>query len=63
MKAWISNVVGKMHVHKITQMQLAEKVGIRRDYLNKILNGHLAPSNAKERISAAVEELIKERRG
>ena len=63
MKGWISSVVGKMHIHKITQQALADRIGIRRDYLNKILNGHLCPPNAKDRIIAAVDALIKERKG
>lgn len=63
MKSWISGVIGKMHIHKITQQQLADKVGIRRDYLNKILNGHKCPANAKDRITLAVDELVKERKG
>lgn len=58
MENWIAVVVGKMHIHKITQVELAEKIGIRRDYLNKILNGFDKPANAEERISKALDELI-----
>lgn len=63
MEKWISGVVGKMHVYKITQTELANKIGIRRDYLNKILGGIEKPANAKERIVAALDELIKEKEG
>ena len=55
---WIAAVVGKMHVHKIKQSELAEKLGVRRDYLNKILNGFEKPANAKERVTKALDELI-----
>jgi uncharacterized protein YnzC (UPF0291/DUF896 family) len=58
---WIAEVVGKMHIHKITQVELAERIGIRRDYLNKILNGFEKPANAEERIINALDELITER--
>ena len=58
MEKWIATVVGKMHLHKITQSELAERLGIRRDYLNKILNGAESPANAKERITKALDELI-----
>ena len=58
---WIAEVVGKMHIHKITQVELAEKIGIRRDYLNKILNGFEKPAKAEERIMKALNELISER--
>jgi predicted transcriptional regulator len=58
---WIATVVGKMHVNKITQNALAEKMGIGREYLNKILNGIEKPTNAEERIMKALNELISER--
>ncbi len=58
MNDWIAGVVGKMHVHKISQNELAEHLGVRRDYLNKILNGKENPKGASERITAAVDELI-----
>lgn len=61
MENWIAEVVGKMHVNKIKQTELAEKMGIRRDYLNKILNGFDKPANAEERIMKALDELIAER--
>lgn len=63
MENWIAAVVGKMHVNKIKQTELAEKMGIRRDYLNKILNGFDNPANAEERITNALDELIAEKRG
>lgn len=63
MEKWIEKVVGKMHANHITQTETAEKLGVSREYLNRVLNGKEKPSNAKERITAAVDELIKERRG
>lgn len=61
MENWIANVVGKMHVNKITQNTLAEKMGISREYLNKILNGIEKPTNVKERVTKALDDLITER--
>lgn len=58
MEKWIANVVGKMHLNKVTQTELANKLGIRREYLNKILNGAETPANAKERIIKALNEII-----
>lgn len=58
MEAWIADTIGKMHIHKITQTALAEHMGKRRDYVSKILNGTVAPKNAREKIMAAVEEMI-----
>ena len=58
MDDWIAGIVGKMHVHNISQNELAEHLGVRRDYINKILNGRRAPKDAESKISAAVDELI-----
>lgn len=63
MEKWIEAVVGKMHANRITQTETAVKLGVSREYLNRVLNGKEKPLNAKERITAAVDELIKERRG
>lgn len=58
MQKWIATAVGMMHIHGITQSQLAEKLGVRREYVNKILNGAENPKDAKERIEGAIKELI-----
>ena len=59
MEKWIEIAVGKMHVNKISQEKLASKLGLRRDYVNKILNGIETPKNAEERIMSAIDEIIK----
>lgn len=63
MEKWIAGVVGKMHLHKITQNDLAAVLGIRRDYLNKILNGKECPANAKENVTNALNKLIELKKG
>ena len=61
MEQWIADVVGKMHINKITQTQLAKKLGVTNDYVWMILNGKKNPANAEERIVKALDELIAER--
>ena len=39
MQNWISQVVGKMHVNKITQIEVAKKMGVCNDYVSMILTG------------------------
>ena len=63
MENWIAGVVGKMHLHKITQNDLATTLGVSRVYLNKVLNGKECPANAKENVTNALNKLIKERKG
>ena len=59
MEHWIGRCVGKMHIHGISQVELARAMGIRRDYLCKILNGKENPKGSRERIEEALEGLIK----
>ena len=58
LEKWIAEVVGLMHIHGISQTELAEKVGVLRPYINKILNGKETPKGAEERIKKALDELI-----
>lgn len=58
---WTGNVVGKMHTYNITQQELAERVGVSRQYLNMILNGKKNPKDAQERFKTALDQLIAER--
>lgn len=61
MQDWIAETVGDMHVHKITQLALAEKLGIRNEYLNMILCGKRQPKGAREKIRCALDEMIREK--
>lgn len=61
MGEWIAEAVGKMHINKITQAQLAEKMGVTREYVVMILNGRKSPEDAERRIMQAIDEIIAER--
>ena len=61
MDNWIANAIGKMHINDIKQDEVASKMRIRRDYLNKILNGKKTPKDAETRIMSAIDEIIRER--
>lgn len=59
MKDWIADVVGKMHIHKISQLELAERCGRSREYINRILNGAVvAPDTVKAHMLQVLDELI-----
>ena len=58
MEQWMGDAVGKMHVNKITQTQLANHLGVSGDYVSMILNGKKVPKGAKERIMGAIDEII-----
>lgn len=58
MEPWIAEVIGKMHIHKITINALAEHMGMNRSHISRVLNGSLHPKGTGEKITAAVDEMI-----
>lgn len=57
---WIGDFVGRMHRHRITITQIAEQMGVTREYLSMILNGHREPNGIEQRMNDALDILIKE---
>lgn len=57
---WTGNLVGVMHDHKITKTQLADRLGVTREYVSLVLNEHRKPTGAEARFKNAVDELISE---
>lgn len=57
-KKWTGNLVGLMHDHKITKTQLAEELGVSREYVSMVLNEHRTPVDAESRFTAAVTSII-----
>ena len=45
---WIADLVGKMHKSRITKTRLAEELGVTREYVSMVLNGHQEPAGVKE---------------
>lgn len=58
---WIGELVGQMHNNRISKSQLAEHMGVSREYVSMILNGHRDPTGAEGRFRNAVSEIIAER--
>ena len=56
---WIATLVGRMHVCKVTKKRLADEAGMTPEYLSMILNGHRYPAGAEEKLTAALDRLIK----
>lgn len=59
-KEWTGELVGLMHLHRITATELADKLGISKQYLSMVLNGHREPPDAEQRFRAGLDELIAE---
>lgn len=59
---WIGEIIGQMHNNKISKSQLADHIGVSREYVSMILNGHRCPADAEKRFRAAVNELVDKNR-
>ena len=55
---WIADLVGQMHKHRISMKQLADHMGISREYVSMVLNGHREPAGAEPKFRQAVAEII-----
>lgn len=58
---WAANIAGKLYYHGIKQKDVSRKMGVSRQYVGMILKGERTPEGGRERIEAAVEELIREK--
>lgn len=57
-KKWTGNLVGLMHVHRITHKMLADELDVTDRYVSMVLNGHRDPVGAREKFESAVARLI-----
>lgn len=55
---WTAEIIGKMHLHGITAVQLAAEVDWHPKYLSAVLNGRKSPAGAEEKVRGAVDRLI-----
>ena len=61
-KEWTGDLVGLMHINRISKLQLAEHLGVTPEYVSMILNGHREPAGAEQRFRNAIESIIAERK-
>ena len=57
---WTGEVVGTMHIYRISSKRLAERMGVTNRYLSAILNCKKKPKDCKSRVRQALNELIQE---
>lgn len=55
---WIGDFVGRMHRSRVTITQLAKEMGVTREYLSMILNGHREPSGVEQRMGEALDSIV-----
>ncbi len=61
MDAWVGDAFRLMKMNQIKQKEIAERIGVRGDYLNALLNGRKKTKTAREKIMTAISEIIAER--
>lgn len=58
---WTGRLVGLMHVHRITQTELAEEAGWTRPYTSTMLNSDSNDKKVRQRLTEALDRLIEKR--
>ena len=58
---WSGEIKSLMHIHRITNVRLANRLGVTKNYVSMVLNGRRRPLNAQEKFTKAVNEIIKQR--
>lgn len=55
---WTADLIGEMHLNRITKRQLASCLGVTPEYVSMVLNGHREPSDAEQNFQNAVDYLV-----
>ena len=58
---WTGEVVGLMHVNRISYQLLADKIGWHVKYLSAVMNGHRKPADAEQMVKSALYEILSEK--
>jgi len=53
---WSADIVGKMHMLKVSKKRLAELTGYSTGYISMVLNGKRDTKKAREKIESALNE-------
>ena len=61
MVEWAAYLYAKMRIHGVRWGDVAERLGLHRNYVSHIINGKEHPKNAQQRFEAAVDEIIAEK--
>lgn len=56
---WIGDFVGRMKRNRVTITQISQEMGVTREYLSMILNGHREPLDIEQRMNDALDNIIK----
>lgn len=60
-KAWTGKIVSLLHVHNITQKELAEELGVTHNYVSMLLNGKMETPGIEQRMKDGINNIIERR--
>ena len=60
---WTGRIVGLLHMHRITQTELAAELGVTAQYVSMVLNGKKSSKGIDERMEAAIQAINERRQG
>lgn len=58
---WTADLIGEMHLARVSKKQLAEHLGVTPEYVSMVLNGHRDPDGAAGRFRDALNQIISAR--
>lgn len=58
---WQAELKGLMYAHDIKNTDIADRLGVGKEYVASIFTGKKIARNAEERFRAAVDDIIRER--
>jgi len=59
---WTADVIGEMHLKKISKKCIAEFMGVTPEYVSMVLNGHREPKGAEQAFRDALHKLTEQAR-
>ena len=55
---WSGDFVGRLHTHRVSQQEIADAMGVSRQYVTMILNGWKEPVGAEHMLENALQKVL-----
>lgn len=55
---WTGELVGRMHMARVSKRDLANELGITPEYVGRVLNGKDAPKDAETKFNEAFRKIV-----
>ena len=59
---WTADLIGEMHLARVSKKQLAEHLGVTPEYVSMVLNGHREPDGAVGRFRETLAQIVSAQR-